>query len=144
MENPITWYQTCIKQLLSEYEPLNTQDTEISLSFDDERMSYLVMRVGWFQQYKRIHRCLIHIEIVDETVVIQANNTEDPIDTDLVEMGIPKEKMCLGFIPADFRAYAEQHSRKRQGIDTNNNSIEGRTVSPSSPQQADAVIPMMS
>ena len=144
METPITCYQTCIKHLLSEYELLNTQDTEITLCFDDERMSYLVMRVGWFQQYKRIHRCLIHIEIVDETVVIQANNTEDLIDTDLIEMGIPKEKICLGFIPADFRAYAEQHSRKRQGIDTNNNSIEGRTMSPSSPQRADEMMPTMS
>lgn len=118
MENTVAFYQTCIKHLLSEYVSLKTEETDVNVCFDDKRMCYLVMRVGWFQKYKRIHRCLIHIEICDETVVIQANNTEDPIDTDLIEMGIPKEKICLGFIPADFRAYAEQHSRERQDTDT--------------------------
>ena len=68
----------------------------------------MVMRVGWFERYKRIHRCLIHIEISDNIIVIQANNTEDPIVSDLIALGIPKDKICLGFIPSDFRAYAEQ------------------------------------
>jgi hypothetical protein len=118
METPVKFYQTCIKHLLSEYETLSTQETEISLCFDDERSVYLVMRAGWFQKYKRIHRCLIHIRIENEIIVIEANNTEDPINTDLIRMGIPKEKICLGFIPADFRAYAEQYSHKRQHIES--------------------------
>lgn len=113
MEN-ITFYQKCIKHLLSEYERLGTDETEVKLSFDDERMCYIVMRVGWFQKYKRIHRCLVHIEICGDSVLIQANNTEDPIDTDLIEMGIPKEKIRLGFIPDDFRTYAEQHSPREK------------------------------
>ena len=117
MENRIIFYQTCIKRLLSEYESLGTQETEIDLCFDDERMCYIVMRTGWFQKYKRIHRCLLHISIENEIIVIHANNTEDPIDTDLAEMGIPKEKIRLGFVPADFRAYAEQHSQEIQNID---------------------------
>lgn len=144
MENPITFYQTCIKHLLSEYEPLNTQDTEIHLCFDDKRMSYLVMRIGWFQKYKRIHRCVIHIEIVHDTVVIQANNTEDQIDAELIEMGIPKEKICLGFIPADFRAYAEQHSRRRQEIDAENTIVKSQTRASSAQHSADAMMPMIS
>jgi hypothetical protein len=31
METPVKFYQTCIKHLLSEYETLCTQETEISL-----------------------------------------------------------------------------------------------------------------
>ena len=112
MGKSVTFYQTCIKKLLSEYETLNTHDTRIRLCFDDERKIYLVMRVGWFQQYKRIHRCLVHIEIVDETVVIETNNTEDSIDKDLIALGVPEENISLGFVPADFRAYAEQHSQR--------------------------------
>ena len=110
MEKSVTFYQACIKKLLSEYEALNTHDTRIRLCFDDERKVYLVMRAGWFQQYKRIHRCLVHIEIVDETVVIEANNTEDSVDKELIALGVPEENISLGFVPADFRAYAEQHS----------------------------------
>lgn len=143
MDNRIAFYQTCIKRLLSEYESLNTQDTAISLCLDDERMCYLVMRVGWFQQYKRIHRCLIHITIEDDIIVIQANNTEDPIDTDLIEMGIPKEKICLGFIPADFRAYAEEHSREKQDRNSNHEPLKGTTVSKPSQQKADAMTTMV-
>lgn len=144
MENPIAFYQTCIKQILSEYEALNTQDTEIHLCFDDERMSYLVMRVGWFQKYKRIHRCVIHIEIVQDSVIIQANNTEDPIDTDLIEMGIPQEKICLGFIPADFRAYAEQHPRRRPELNASKTPVEGSAMASAPQRTTDAMIAMMS
>lgn len=36
-------------------------------------------------------------------IVIQANNTEDLIDEDLIQMGIPKEKICLGLLPPDVR-----------------------------------------
>jgi hypothetical protein len=97
--------------LLSEYADAKTDWGEISLSFDDERQCYLVVRVGWFQKYKRIHRCLAHIEIRGDLIVIQANNTEDPLDTALIDMGIPKEKICLGFIPPDFRAYTAQHAQ---------------------------------
>lgn len=144
MENTITFYQTCIKHLLSEYESFNTEETEVTLCFDDERMCYLVMRVGWFQQYKRIHRCLIHIEIDDETVVIQANNTEDPIDTDLIEMGIPKEKICLGFIPADFRAYAEQQSHERQNSDISNAPSKQSTTAMPKSRSTEGIMPVTS
>ncbi len=105
MDNNLGLYQTCIKRLLSEYTSLNTEETTIKVCCDDDQMSYLVMRVGWSNHYKRIHRCLIHIDIVEEMIVIQANNTEDSIDKDLIEMGIPEEKICIGFIPANFRAY---------------------------------------
>lgn len=144
MENTIAFYQTCIKRLLSEYESLKTEGTEVKLCFDDDRMCYLVMRVGWFQQYTRIHRCLIHIEICDETVVIQANNTEAPIDTDLIEMGIPKGKICLGFIPEDFRAYTEQHSSERDNIDTTQASTEQAGTTMATHHSSDVVTPITS
>lgn len=117
MENIIALYQKCIKELLSQYTRLNTPETKIVLNFDDERKTYLVMRVGWFERYKRIHRCLVHIEICGDIVVIQANNTEDPLDSDPIALGIPKDKIRLGFIPSDFLAYAEQNPSSGQNTD---------------------------
>jgi hypothetical protein len=48
-------------------------------------MRYIVLRVGWDNQ-RRIHMCLVHIDIQDEMIVIQANNTEDEIDEGLVAL----------------------------------------------------------
>jgi len=44
---------------------------------------------------------LAHIDICQEMVVIQCNNTEDLIATELAEMGIPRENIALGFLPPE-------------------------------------------
>ncbi len=117
MEADIAFYQTCIKALLEEYRSLSTPETTVKVSFDDERLCYLVMRVGWFQRDTRIHRCLIHLEILDGIVVIQANNTEDELIPELVRMGIPRKHIRNGLVPEDFLAYAEQQEQVLQSQD---------------------------
>ena len=104
MEEFVTVYQTGIKRVLSEYQRLQTQWSEVELIFDDERRHYMAYRVGWFK-HKRIHCCLAHIDVCDDIVIIQANNTEDMLDEELIEQGIPQEKMCLGLLPPDVREY---------------------------------------
>jgi hypothetical protein len=100
MASQIDFYKHCIKKLLSEYEPLKSPWSNIELLFDDERMSYMAMRVGWLK-HKRIHLCLVHIDILGDKMVIQCNNTENMVVTELVEMGIPKENISCGFIPPE-------------------------------------------
>ncbi|MEN8217509.1 MAG: XisI protein [Pseudomonadota bacterium] len=101
MENAVGFYQSCIKQLLSEYESLKTDNASIELICDDNRKRYLATWVGW-KQDKRIHQCAVHIDIIDAKVVIQWNDTEDQIAHDLIEMGIPKDRINLGMIPPYF------------------------------------------
>jgi hypothetical protein len=95
-------YQASIKSLLSTYQALETPCSKVELIFDDQRLHYIALRIGW-QQHKRIHFCLVHIDICDDRVVIQANNTEDLIDEELVALGIPRDKVCLGLLPPDVR-----------------------------------------
>lgn len=102
METSVTFYQQCIKQILSEYSMLKTDGAETQLVFDDERLHYLVMWVGW-QGYKRIHECAIHIDIVDGKIVIQWNDTEDLLEESLMEMGIPKSAIVLGMLPLELQ-----------------------------------------
>ncbi|MBO0615037.1 XisI protein [Thiothrix fructosivorans] len=102
METPVAFYQRCIKQVLSEYGTLKTDDSETQLIFDDERMHYLVMWLGW-RGHKRIHECAIHIDIVKDQIVIQWNDTEELLDETLMDMGVPKTAICLGTIPPEFR-----------------------------------------
>ena len=106
--NAITFYQTCVKSLLSRYERLNTEWSIIETIFDDAQMRYMVLRIGWNDQ-RRIHLCLVHIDIQDGMVIIQANNTEDALDDELVALGIPREKIDPGILPPNVREQLRQH-----------------------------------
>ena len=109
MENTIDFYKICIKQLLSAYQPLTTPWSKVELLFDDERQHYMAVRLGW-QQHQRIYFCLVHIDIDNDMLVIQANNTEDELDKELIELGIPLEKICIGLLPPDVW---EQYVKKK-------------------------------
>ena len=100
MERQIIEYQTCIKHVLQRYAALTTERASVETIFDDAQMRYLAIRIGWNQE-QRIYLCLVHIDICQDHVVIQCNNTEDLIAAELAELGIPREKIVLGFIPAD-------------------------------------------
>jgi hypothetical protein len=105
--NDIKHYQSCIKQLLSEYESLTTDWSTIETIFDDVQMRYIVLRIGWNGQ-KRIHLCLVHIDIKDDMVIVQANNTEDMLDDELVALGIPHENIHPGILPPNIQAQLQQ------------------------------------
>lgn len=108
--NTIKHYQACIKQLLSEYENLKTDWSTIETIFDDVQMRYLVLRVGWNNQ-QRIHFCLVHIDIKDDMIVIQANNTEDMLDDELIALGVPHEKIYPGILPPNIQEQLKQQQR---------------------------------
>lgn len=103
MDNALEKYKAGIKKVLSAYQELKTDSTDVELLFDDERLRYMAVRVGWHKQ-KRIHLCLIHIDVREGSVIIQANNTEDEIDAELVEADIPREKICFGWLPPEAQA----------------------------------------
>ena len=69
---------------------------ERQLVIDAERDHYLLMTVGW-QGPQRVDGCVIHIDIKDGQVWIQHDGTERGMANDLVERGIPKTAIVLGF-----------------------------------------------
>jgi XisI protein len=68
------------------------------------RERYQLLAIGWNQQ-KRIYGTTIHLDIQDEKIWIQQNTTEFVRETsalrnlasDLVEMGVPKQDIAIGF-----------------------------------------------
>jgi hypothetical protein len=109
MDSSLAFYKQCVKKLLSQYELLKDKDSEIELIFDDERMRYMVLWIGW-HDYKRVHQCAVHIDISGDVIAIQLNDTEDLVATELVNMGIPKEKIILNFIHPKHRVYVEEEA----------------------------------
>lgn len=110
MEKTIAQYQQCIKTLLAKYDGLRSAGSQVELLFDDERMRYMAIWVGWWNS-KRIYQCAVHIDICDDLVVIQCNDTEDLIASELVDLGIPREKIRLGFLPSEVQTEVEIERR---------------------------------
>ena len=107
MENRVEFYAQCVKRLLTEYTVNSRIGDEIVLVFDEQRHHYIALNMGWHGE-RRIHYPLIHIEVTDERVVIQANNTEELLDDELMALGVPKNKIRLGFLPSYTWSYREE------------------------------------
>jgi XisI protein len=71
--------------------------------FDRETDRYIILSEGWQQQH--LHSCLIHVEIINNKVWIQLDNTEDGIAEELITAGIPKSDIVLGFHEPEIRQY---------------------------------------
>jgi XisI protein len=64
--------------------------------FDDDRGQYLILDIGWSgDQY--LHATPIHLSRINHKLWIQYDDTEEGVANDLMEAGIPKEDIVLGF-----------------------------------------------
>jgi XisI protein len=91
-------YRSIVIEILtkySQYKPSYGQ-VEIEQIFDRDHDRYQLLAIGWNQQ-KRIYGTTIHLDIQDEKVWIQQNTTEFDLASDLVEMGVPKQDIVIGF-----------------------------------------------
>ncbi len=91
-------YRSIITEILtkySQYKPSYGQ-VEIEQIFDRDRDRYQLLAIGWNQQ-KRIYGTTIHLDIQDEKIWIQQNTTEFDLAIDLVDMGVPKQDIVIGF-----------------------------------------------
>ncbi|MEG4532628.1 element excision factor XisI family protein [Microcoleus sp. D2_18a_D3] len=55
-----------------------------------ENDRYMLINIGWFNE-QRIHYCVIHIDIIDGQVWIQANNTDRLIAEELQREFLPNQ-----------------------------------------------------
>jgi hypothetical protein len=99
-------YQSLIKDILNEYAKYKPAFGEIDsrVSFDDEHGTYALLQVGWNGD-EYVHGAVIHVDIIEDKIWIQYDGTEEGIATDLVENGVPKEGIVLGFRPPEVRPY---------------------------------------
>lgn len=102
----LTHYRKIIKEVLEPYTqiPYSHGDMICKAVFDENSDSYLLVTLGW-DKAKRIHGCLVHLDIIDGKIWVQRDETEDGVTYELVAAGIPKDSIVLGFHPADVRPY---------------------------------------
>ncbi len=101
-------YRQLIETTLLEYTriPYAYGDIRTEAVFDCDHDRYLLLTVGW-DNGLRVHTCLVHIDLIDDKVWIQRDNTEVGIARELVQAGIPKDHIVLGFRPPEVRQYTE-------------------------------------
>ena len=100
-------YRQQIKQVLGQYAQIKPAygDTQMQTVFDNEGDHYQLMLVGW-DGSKRDFGIIIHIDLKRGKIWIQHDGTERGVANDLVEMGIPKEDIVLGYQTPFMRKYS--------------------------------------
>ena len=101
-------YRERVQQLLAHYQGPESSDegVEAQLLVDTKHDHYQLVNVGW-ENGHRVYGCVIHIDIKGDKVWVQQNLTDQEIAEDLVELGIPKERIVLGFQPPYVRQFTE-------------------------------------
>ena len=94
----LTTYRTSIQQLLQQYQrdTSGSQGIETEIVTDTEHDHYQLLHIGW-ENKRRVYGCAFHLDIKQGKVWIQYNGTDRHIAEELVELGIPKEDIVLGF-----------------------------------------------
>lgn len=60
------------------------------------RDRYLLVETGW-KNGRRIYGTLLHIDVINGKIWIQQDGTEAGIANELVALGVPKDRIVLGF-----------------------------------------------
>jgi hypothetical protein len=99
-------YRAIVIRLIQEYASYKPSHGQIETEaiVDRDRDHYEVMHVGW-NGVDRVHGCVIHLDIRDGKVWVQYDGTSIAVAEELVEAGIPREDIVLGFQPANVRKY---------------------------------------
>jgi len=92
MAGAVTNYHQIVQALLTAYSqiPYLQADLKDETIFDQLAGRYILVTVGW-QGHKRINTIVLHLDVVDDQVIIQCNNTDQDIRQELMAAGIPAD-----------------------------------------------------
>jgi hypothetical protein len=101
-------YRQVVRELINEYAKYKPSHGQIDNEaiVDLETDHYEVMQVGWDGQ-RRVHGCVVHIDIIQGKIWIQYDGTNRPVAEELLEAGVPKEDIILAFYPPQVRPYTD-------------------------------------
>jgi hypothetical protein len=87
-----------IESIIREYAriPYSYGEIDRQTIFDRVQDHYLLMLAGW-EGIRRVHGCLLHVDLIDGKFWIQRDGTERGIAQDLLDAGVPKSRIVLAF-----------------------------------------------
>lgn len=100
-------YQDIIITYLQEYakiKPANLPNVESMVIVDRENNHFQLLRIGW-QEEQYVFTVVFHFDIKDGKIWFQRNITEREVVDELMDRGVVKEDIVLGFRPPYARPY---------------------------------------
>jgi hypothetical protein len=99
-------YRKIVKHIINEYAAFKPSygDIEVEAVFDESRDHYEMVYAGW-DEHRRIHGSVIHVDIRDGKIWIQHDGAEDGIANELLAAGAPHEHIVPAFHPPDQRKH---------------------------------------
>jgi XisI protein len=97
--------QQAVVDALLEAIPVNLMPETLQVFpiFDRQTDRYQLLCQGWTASEKRVFHPVIHIEIIQDWVWIQHNQSDLDIGEALCNRGIPKSQIVLGLHPPSVR-----------------------------------------
>jgi XisI protein len=107
MDKSIKYEQT-VSELLEEYVTFwgSSEGVYRRVLADKAHHTYQLIAYGWQDGKRYVHNVAFHLEIIDGKVWIHQNNTEAMIADELIEKGVDKKDIILGFIAPNERIYS--------------------------------------
>jgi hypothetical protein len=100
-------YRQLIRNLLNEHAKLVWGERiQAQTIFDTEHDHYQLVYVGW-RDSKRVYGTVLHLDIIKGKIWVQQDGTEICITNELVELGVSKQDIVLGFDPPKMRHYTD-------------------------------------
>jgi XisI protein len=103
----INRYRQILCSILKNYASIKkkiTPDIKAQTLIDHEGDHYQLLSIGWHNN-QFVYMVSLHFDIINEKIWIQQNNTDILIADELVEQGVLKSDIVLGFIPEKIRHY---------------------------------------
>lgn len=108
----ITTYKNAIKSVLNNYYDVSQNQSnrdhsiQTQLVIDDARGYYFLLAIGW-QNNKRVYGATMHFDLIDDKIWIQINQTDFLLADELIQKGVAKEDIVLGFHAPYKRQFTE-------------------------------------
>ena len=119
MDSTRTTYRFIVEKVLREYAEFlgNDEMVQIEHIFDRERDRYLLVETGW-DDGDRVYGTLLHIDIIDNKLWIQKDQTDESVANELVDAGVKEDYIVLGFkqCSAKMSKYSKQFSKREMAI----------------------------
>lgn len=109
MDRRIKKYRDAIVSVMQEYADVrkhSVNGSQYELIADDTNLRYQLVLLGWHEKH-RIYHVIFHVDIINGKIWVQTDNTEDAIANLLVEKGIGKKEIVLGYFTEFHRAHGE-------------------------------------
>ncbi len=91
-------YADLIQTLISDYANSGSYAGDIrpEVIFDIQHDRYQLVNIGWNGQ-RRIYGCVIQMDVINGKIWIQHNGTEIDFAEELVQLGVSKQDIVIGF-----------------------------------------------